>query len=131
MATLKYFEKAIYNYNNGKYGQAITFFNKCIMENIRTVQSYQYLGNIYLELEEYSCAIEHYCRAMESKNGNIYIECLVNRGVCYLNSGDIENANIDFNEYLNFVPNDENVIKMKLYCEFTKMGLQPSTSQFN
>lgn len=113
-------------YNEGKYQDAIRYFekssnNKDIESNSQKEAIY-WLADSYYQLKNYNEAEDAYIRFIDTKGANnleVYALAHYNLGYIYLNNNDYANASIKFKEFIN---NDKFSDKERQGDAWTRIG---------
>ncbi|MBO5958361.1 MAG: tetratricopeptide repeat protein [Bacteroidales bacterium] len=113
-------------YNEGKYQDAIRYFekssnNKDIESNSQKEAIY-WLADSYYQLKNYNEAEDTYIRFIDTKGANnleVYALAHYNLGYIYLNNNDYANASIKFKEFIN---NDKLSDKERQGDAWTRIG---------
>lgn len=113
-------------YNEGKYQDAIRYFekssnNKDIESNSQKEAIY-WLADSYYQLKNYNEAEDAYIRFIDTKGANnleVYALAHYNLGYIYLNNNDYANASVKFKEFIN---NDKLSDKERQGDAWTRIG---------
>lgn len=113
-------------YNEGKYKDAIRYFekssnNKDIESNSQKEAIY-WLADSYCQLKNYNEAEDAYIRFIDTKGANnleVYALAHYNLGYIYLNNNDYANASVKFKEFIN---NDKLSDKERQGDAWTRIG---------
>ena len=113
-------------YNEGKYQDAIRYFekssnNKDIESNSQKEAIY-WLADSYYQLKDYNEAEDAYIRFIDTKGANnleVYALAHYNLGYIYLNNNDYANASVKFKEFIN---NDKLSDKERQGDAWTRIG---------
>ena len=113
-------------YNEGKYKDAIRYFekssnNKDIESNSQKEAIY-WLADSYYQLKNYNEAEDAYIRFIDTKGANnleVYALAHYNLGYIYLNNNDYANASVKFKEFIN---NDKLSDKERQGDAWTRIG---------
>ena len=113
-------------YNEGKYKDAIRYFekssnNKDIESNSQKEAIY-WLADSYYQLKDYDEAEDAYIRFINTKGANnleVYALAHYNLGYIYLNNNDYANASVKFKEFIN---NDKLSDKERQGDAWTRIG---------
>lgn len=113
-------------YNEGKYQDAIRYFekssnNKDIESNSQKEAIY-WLADSYHQLKDYNEAEDAYIRFIDTKGANnleVYALAHYNLGYIYLNNNDYANASVKFKEFIN---NDKLSDKERQGDAWTRIG---------
>lgn len=113
-------------YNEGKYKDAIRYFekssnNKDIESNSQKEAIY-WLADSYYQLKDYNEAEDAYVRFIDTKGANkleVYALAHYNLGYIYLNNNDYANASVKFKEFIN---NDKLSDKERQGDAWTRIG---------
>ena len=113
-------------YNEGKYQDAIRYFekssnNKDIESNSQKEAIY-WLADSYYQLKDYNEAEDAYIRFIDTKGANnleAYALAHYNLGYIYLNNNDYANASVKFKEFIN---NDKLSDKERQGDAWTRIG---------
>ena len=113
-------------YNEGKYKDAIRYFekssnNKDIESNSQKEAIY-WLADSYYQLKDYNEAEDAYVRFIDTKGANnleVYALAHYNLGYIYINNNDYANASVKFKEFIN---NDKLSDKEKQGDAWTRIG---------
>ena len=113
-------------YNEGKYKDAIRYFekssnNKDIESNSQKEAIY-WLADSYYQLKDYNEAEDAYIRFIDTKGANnleVYALAHYNLGYIYLNNNDYANASVKFKEFIN---NDKLSDKERQGDAWTRIG---------
>lgn len=116
----------IQHYNEGKYQDAIRYFekssnNKDIESNSQKEAIY-WLADSYYQLKNYNEAEDAYIRFIDTKGANnleVYALAHYNLGYIYLNNNDYANASVKFKEFIN---NDKLSDKERQGDAWTRIG---------
>ncbi len=81
----------------GKFGEAKRSYQSALYSNSQDPISHFNLANLYRVMGENDLAIEEYSQVIALKQqgtnvGSLYIDSLVNIGICYKNKGAIDEA---------------------------------------
>ena len=113
-------------YNEGKYKDAIRYFEKSAnnkdIESNSQKEAIYWLADSYYQLKDYNEAEDTYIRFIDTKGANnleVYALAHYNLGYIYLNNNDYANASVKFKEFIN---NDKLSDKERLGDAWTRIG---------
>jgi tetratricopeptide (TPR) repeat protein len=97
------FQQGIASLEEGQYDRAISYFNKAIDMEPRSVGAYRYRGIAYAEKGQYDKAISNYNMAIRLSPNNAYTYFL--RGIAYFKGGHYDVAIYNYDEAIKITPN--------------------------
>lgn len=113
-------------YNEGKYQDAIRYFEKSAnnkdIESNSQKEAIYWLADSYYQLKDYNEAEDAYIRFIDTKGANnleVYALAHYNLGYIYLNNNDYANASVKFKEFIN---NDKLSDKERQGDAWTRIG---------
>lgn len=113
-------------YNEGKYKDAIRYFEKSAnnkdIESNSQKEAIYWLADSYYQLKDYNEAEDTYIRFIDTKGANnleTYALAHYNLGYIYLNNNDYANASVKFKEFIN---NDKLSDKERQGDAWTRIG---------
>lgn len=113
-------------YNEGKYQDAIRYFEKSSnnkdIESNSQKEAICWLADSYYQLKNYNEAKDAYIRFIDTKGANnleVYALAHYNLGYIYLNNNDYANASVKFKEFIN---NDKLSDKERQGDAWTRIG---------
>ena len=113
-------------YNEGKYKDAIRYFEKSAnnkdIESNSQKEAIYWLADSYYQLKNYNEAEDAYIRFIDTKGANnleVYALAHYNLGYIYLNNNDYANASVKFKEFIN---NDKLSDKERQGDAWTRIG---------
>lgn len=113
-------------YNEGKYQDAIRYFEKSAnnkdIESNSQKEAIYWLADSYYQLKNYNEAEDAYIRFIDTKGANnleVYALAHYNLGYIYLNNNDYANASVKFKEFIN---NDKLSDKERQGDAWTRIG---------
>lgn len=111
---LEYNSKGIEFAKNGKYEEAINYFNKAINENPKFSKPYTNKGNIYRIQKNYEKAITFYSKSIEIDSLNLFV--IESRAFVLMKNDQFEDAIKDYNYIISINPNFENIFSNRAYA---------------
>ena len=104
LQALNFFFKARDLHDEGKYSEALKYFDKYMKIFPNDAKAFNFRGLTYQSKKEYEKAIEDFSKAL--KIDPDYTAALSNRGECYFKMEDWENAATDFTKVLKKDPDN-------------------------
>lgn len=106
-----YYEDGVNAFNNNKYNDAITAFNKAIEIFPTYVEAYNMRAMAYEKIADYDKAIKDYNEVILKNPQDI--STYRNRGMCYYKLEKFSEALIDFDRVLQSNPDDKEIVDLK------------------
>ncbi len=103
-ASLELLERGNQLLEEGKYQEALSFFEEFLTQNPLAYQSHLFIGDAYREMGDYEKAVEEYeivlekAQSDEALGQEITAKALAAKGELYLKKGDLEEAQKFFEE---------------------------------
>jgi len=106
-----YYNDGVRAFNNNKYNDAITAFNKAIEIYPTYVEAYNMRAMAYEKIADYDKAIKDYNEVILKNHQDI--STYRNRGMCYYKLEKFDEALIDFDKVLQSNPDDKEIVDLK------------------
>jgi tetratricopeptide (TPR) repeat protein len=97
-----YYSEGVRQFEEGKYEEAISSFDKALKQNPDLADAYHYRGQAYYKLDRYPSAIVDYNKVLQINPENA--EAYHHRGQAYSSSGNYDQAIVDYSKAIGLKP---------------------------
>jgi len=110
-------------YDMNKSAEALSAFSNCVKLEPKNYEAHFYIGLILKAMNSFSKAIEEFDIAEQTRDNQLKVKAIYNKGLCKLEIGDNDNAKADFERALKY-SNEENnttiAVRYTLGCVYEK-----------